>query len=77
MSNMSMRTRVSEELYNEGYWLDGKGNQVDLIGPEGKVFEIFFLGEDILVMCERTHWWCNIIYEIFITDDRIPTICCT
>lgn len=48
-----MRTIVDKNLYDEGYWLEGEGNRVDIVGPEGKCFEIFFFGEDILIMCEK------------------------
>lgn len=72
-----MRTIVDKNLYDEGYWLEGEGNRVDIVGPEGKCFEIFFFGEDILIMCEKKCWWKNVIYQIYISDDDgKPAIYC-
>lgn len=64
-----MAIKVSKELYDNGYRLDGEGRRVDIVDLEGnKCFEIFFFGKDILIMCQRRFWWAKGIYKIFIID---------
>lgn len=72
-----MQTTVNAELYDNGYYLTGEDNRVDIVDSEGnKYFEIFFFGKgNILIMSESDCYWAEHIWEIFVSDDDgEPTI---
>ena len=50
-----MKTKILKELYDNGYYLTGEYNRVDIINPNGdKSLEIFFFGlSDIRIRKDR------------------------
>lgn len=72
-----MQTTVNKNLYDAGYYLEGEGNRVDIVDPWGeKCQEIFFLGEDILIMWDCGYQWSTSIREILVGADGKPYIDC-
>lgn len=70
-----MKTQI-KDLYENGYYLTGKYNRVDIIDPFGnKVIEIFFFGsKDIRIRKGKCWWTVNEIFNIVLDENGQPTV---
>ncbi len=66
-----MKTKILKELYDNGYYLTGEYNRVDIINPNGdKSLEIFFFGlSDIRIRKVKQWWTTDEMFNIFLDEE--------
>ncbi|MCI8640733.1 MAG: hypothetical protein HFJ59_02520 [Clostridia bacterium] len=66
-----MKTKILKELYDNGYYLTGEYNRVDIINPNGdKSLEIFFFGlRDIRIRKVKQWWTTDEMFNIFLDEE--------
>lgn len=67
-------TKVSKDLYDEGYRITGQGTQIRVIDEKDNThLEILFFSKEILIMSADDYVWANKITKIFM-DKGEPRI---
>lgn len=66
------KERIDKELEEKCYTIKSEGNRVDLYGGKKKMFEIFFLDNNILIMSgEKYYWGSDEVYEASIQGEEL------